>query len=129
MRRWQDHVVIDLGQRAAAAVADGRRAQNKRDKRNRIVGAARALFHAQGYRQTTTQQVAKAAGIAVGSRPASGNSAAAASALRCLRFAREVSNMRGVGSCYRYKRCDMTRAVRGTCAEGQRAAHWAERTA
>lgn len=46
--------------------AQGRRERNKRDKLNRIVGAARALFHSQGYEQTTTQQIAKAAGIASG---------------------------------------------------------------
>jgi len=44
----------------------GRRERNKRDKLNRIVGAARALFQSQGYADTTTQQIATAASIAAG---------------------------------------------------------------
>lgn len=44
----------------------GRREQNKQRKRERIVTAARALFHAQGYKKTTTQQIAHAAQVASG---------------------------------------------------------------
>lgn len=43
-----------------------RRERNKRDKLNRIVGSARALFQSQGYQKTTTQQIASAAGVATG---------------------------------------------------------------
>ena len=55
--------------RAPASASDGsgsRRERNKRDKLNRIVGAARGLFQAQGYRQTTIQQIASAADVATG---------------------------------------------------------------
>lgn len=48
------------------AAAPTRRDLNKRDKQNRILGAARALFQSQGYSATTTQQIARAAGIAIG---------------------------------------------------------------
>ena len=44
----------------------GRREWNKQQKRDRIVTAARALFYAQGYRKTTTQQIARAAKVASG---------------------------------------------------------------
>ena len=44
----------------------GRREQNKLEKRARIVAAARALFRAKGYGQTTTQEIADAAEIATG---------------------------------------------------------------
>ena len=47
-------------------LAISRREQNKRDKLNRIVSAARALFQTQGFESTTTQQIAKAASIATG---------------------------------------------------------------
>ena len=50
----------------AVRFPESRRERNKRDKRNRIVGAARALFNAQGYEKTTTQQIAAAADIAEG---------------------------------------------------------------
>ena len=44
----------------------GRREWNKQQKRDRIVTAARALFYAQGYRKTTTQQIARAAKVGSG---------------------------------------------------------------
>ena len=44
----------------------GRRERNKQQKRDRIVTAARALFYAQGYKKTTTQQIAHAAQVASG---------------------------------------------------------------
>ena len=44
----------------------GRREWNKQQKRDRIVTAARALFYAQGYKKTTTQQIARAAQVASG---------------------------------------------------------------
>lgn len=42
------------------------RERNKRDKQNRIIGAARALFQSQGYQQTTMAQIAAAADVATG---------------------------------------------------------------
>lgn len=50
----------------ASSGGAGRRERNKRDKRNRIVAAARTLFRTQGYEDTTTLQIAQAAGIASG---------------------------------------------------------------
>lgn len=44
----------------------GRRSQNKREKRDRIVAAARHLFAENGYEAVATQQVSEAAGIGVG---------------------------------------------------------------
>ena len=44
----------------------GRREWNKQQKRDRIVTAARALFYEQGYKKTTTQQIARAAKVASG---------------------------------------------------------------
>jgi len=44
----------------------GRRERNKQQKLDRIVTAARALFYAQGYKKTTTQQIAHAAQVASG---------------------------------------------------------------
>jgi AcrR family transcriptional regulator len=44
----------------------GRRERNKLEKRNRIVAAARHLFAAQGFADTTTQQIAEAADIGTG---------------------------------------------------------------
>ena len=44
----------------------GRREWNKQQKRDRIVAAARALFYEQGYKKTTTQQIARAAHVASG---------------------------------------------------------------
>jgi AcrR family transcriptional regulator len=52
--------------RAVPVVKESRRERNKRDKLNRIVGAARGLFQTQGYAATTTQQISRAAGIASG---------------------------------------------------------------
>jgi len=49
-----------------SSISLSRREQNKRDKFNRIVAAARALFRNQGYEGTTTQQIADAASIATG---------------------------------------------------------------
>lgn len=46
--------------------ATGRREWKKRQKRSRIIAAARELFYAQGYRKTTTQQIAQAANVASG---------------------------------------------------------------
>jgi AcrR family transcriptional regulator len=51
---------------SGSAVPLGRRERNKLDKQRRIVAAARRLFRSLGYTNTTTQQVAKAAGIATG---------------------------------------------------------------
>lgn len=44
----------------------GRRERNKLEKRARIVAAARQLFAAQGFAETTTQQIAEAADIGTG---------------------------------------------------------------
>lgn len=44
----------------------GRRERNKREKRARIVAAARELFERQGFGSTTTQQIADAADIGTG---------------------------------------------------------------
>ena len=44
----------------------GRRERNKAEKRRRIAEAAAALFAAQGYARTTTQQIAAAADVADG---------------------------------------------------------------
>lgn len=52
--------------RRAAPAGDSRRERNKRDKQNRIIGAARALFQSQGYQQTTLGQIAAAAGVGTG---------------------------------------------------------------
>jgi AcrR family transcriptional regulator len=49
-----------------AAAPLGRRERNKLEKRARIVGAARALFATQGFSETTTSQIAEAAGIGTG---------------------------------------------------------------
>lgn len=49
-----------------ALLTEGRREQNKREKHNRIVAAARTLFRTHGYAETTTQQIAIAAKIASG---------------------------------------------------------------
>ncbi len=49
-----------------AVPAIGRRERNKQQKLDRIVTAARALFYAQGYKKTTTQQIAHAAQVASG---------------------------------------------------------------
>lgn len=44
----------------------GRRERNKLDKRRRIVAAATALFQEKGFEDTTTAEIAKAAGIGAG---------------------------------------------------------------
>ena len=49
-----------------ARSALSRREQNKLDKRNRIIAAARALFAHKGFDATTTQEIAAAAEIAIG---------------------------------------------------------------
>ena len=49
-----------------AAAALGRREQNKREKRARIIAAARDLFTHKGFEATTSQEIADAAGVAAG---------------------------------------------------------------
>ena len=49
-----------------ARTALSRREQNKAEKRGRIIAAARALFAHKGFEATTTQQIAEAADVAVG---------------------------------------------------------------
>ncbi|WP_420440742.1 TetR/AcrR family transcriptional regulator [Candidatus Poriferisodalis sp.] len=44
----------------------GKRERNKLDKRRRIVAAATALFQEKGFEDTTTAEIAKAAGIGAG---------------------------------------------------------------
>src|SRR4029453_3293216 len=45
---------------------EGRREQNKREKRDRIVAASRELFRKQGYANTTVQQISEGAQVAAG---------------------------------------------------------------
>ena len=45
---------------------EGRREQNKREKRDRIVEASRELFQKHGYANTTVQQISKGANVAAG---------------------------------------------------------------
>jgi len=45
---------------------EGRRERNKREKRARILAAARELFEEQGFEQTTARQISERAGIATG---------------------------------------------------------------
>jgi AcrR family transcriptional regulator len=45
---------------------EGRREQNKREKRDRIVAASRELFRKQGYANTTVQQISEGAKVAAG---------------------------------------------------------------
>jgi AcrR family transcriptional regulator len=45
---------------------EGRREQNKREKRDRIVAVSRELFQRQGYANTTVQQISKGAEVAAG---------------------------------------------------------------
>lgn len=61
-----NYAAHDMDEAGTTPATEGRREFNKRDKQNRILGAARALFQSQGYSATTTQQVARAAGIAIG---------------------------------------------------------------
>ena len=49
-----------------AAVALGRREQNKLEKRGRIIAAARALFTHKGFEATTSQEIADAASVGAG---------------------------------------------------------------
>jgi len=49
-----------------SGVAQGRREQNKLQKRGRIIAAARALFVHKGFDATTTQEIAEAAGVGAG---------------------------------------------------------------
>ncbi|MEN8161943.1 MAG: TetR/AcrR family transcriptional regulator [Myxococcota bacterium] len=49
-----------------AGAAPGRRERNKRDKQERIVRAATALFREQGFEATTGRQICERAGIATG---------------------------------------------------------------
>lgn len=49
-----------------ARSATSRREQNKLEKRSRIIAAARALFADKGFEATTTQEIAQAADVAVG---------------------------------------------------------------
>ena len=49
-----------------AASALSRRDQNKLEKRGRIIAAARAFFAQKGFDATTTQEIADAAGVSVG---------------------------------------------------------------
>ncbi len=44
----------------------GRREQNKREKRDRIIAASRDLFQKQGYANTTVQQISEGAQVAAG---------------------------------------------------------------
>jgi AcrR family transcriptional regulator len=50
----------------ATGATPGRRERNKLEKQARIVGAARDLFHRQGFAETTTLQIAEAADIGTG---------------------------------------------------------------
>lgn len=56
----------DVWEGTLAAVALGRREQNKLEKRGRIVAAARALFRHKGFDATTSQEIADAASVAAG---------------------------------------------------------------
>jgi AcrR family transcriptional regulator len=52
--------------REAKAAPAGRREQNKQEKLARIAAAAKALFAAKGFAQTTTQEIAERAEIGAG---------------------------------------------------------------
>ena len=60
-RRAADAASISAGE-----LPEGKRARNKREKRDRIVTAAHRLFRKHGYSETTTQQIAEAADIGSG---------------------------------------------------------------
>lgn len=64
MREQTAAVTLTDDQNKPAAL--GRRERNKREKRARIVAAARELFERQGFGCTTTQQIADAADIGTG---------------------------------------------------------------
>jgi AcrR family transcriptional regulator len=51
---------------SAAIVEVGRAARNKRDKRERLIRAARELFQTKGFQATTTSEIAEAADVAKG---------------------------------------------------------------
>ena len=51
---------------AAAVVEIGRAERNKRDKRERLIRAARDLFRTKGFEATTTSEIAEAADVAKG---------------------------------------------------------------
>jgi len=53
-------------QGARATAEPGRRERNKREKRARIVAAAKALFETKGFADTTTQEIAEKADIGTG---------------------------------------------------------------
>ena len=55
-----------MSSKRASAPALGKRERNKADKLSRITAAARELFFRQGYEGTTTEAVAKLAGIGAG---------------------------------------------------------------
>jgi AcrR family transcriptional regulator len=55
-----------LPEPTTSAAPLGRRERNKRDKRERIVGAASDLFREQGFEATTGRQICERAGIATG---------------------------------------------------------------
>jgi AcrR family transcriptional regulator len=51
---------------SAAVVKIGRAERNKRDKRERLIRAARGLFKTKGFQSTTTSEIAELAGVAKG---------------------------------------------------------------
>jgi len=51
---------------SAAVVEIGRAERNKRDKRERLIRAARKLFQTKGFQATTTSEIAEAADVAKG---------------------------------------------------------------
>jgi AcrR family transcriptional regulator len=51
---------------SAAVVELGRAERNKRDKRARLIRAARQLFQSKGFQATTTSEIAELAGVAKG---------------------------------------------------------------
>ena len=51
---------------AAAIVEIGRAERNKRDKRERLIRAARELFKTKGFQATTTSEIAELADVAKG---------------------------------------------------------------
>ena len=51
---------------SAAVVEIGRAERNKRDKRERLIRAARELFRTKGFEATTTSEIAELADVAKG---------------------------------------------------------------